>query len=472
MSAVGLLASSENQMNEALNRLIREPDLRIPMSSSAIRRAELSTGNGSPNSGRRFWSWLRSVITRIEGSESRELHEARPVFIQNFVPVACMTRRVAILTEIIAPYRIPVFNALAQHEGIDLKVIFLAETHPTLRQWRVYKDEICFAYEVLPSWRFRVGPSHFLLNAGLSASLKKFSPDVIICGGYNYVASWQALTWARRHRVRFILWSESNAQDTRGQRKSVEFLKARFCKCCNGFVVPGKSALEYMRLLGSPATSIFTAPNAVDNTFFAVQAEQVKSQPGAFREKLGLPRRFILFVGRLVQEKGPFDLLEAYAKLESCLRSEVGLVFAGDGVCREELVQQAKRVSPGTVCFPGFVHREDLAGLYALAEALVLPTHSEVWGLVVNEAMACGLPIIVTSVTGCLADLVEDGWNGYVVPPRDSDKLSVAINSLVRQPELKQRMSASSLERIRNYSPEACADGLAGAAISAGTGAR
>ncbi len=380
-----------------------------------------------------------------------------------------MKRRLAMLTEIIAPYRIPVFNALATHEGIDLKVIFLAETHPTLRQWRVYKDEIRFSYEVLPSWRLRVGHSHFLLNGGLAASLKKFSPDAIICGGYNYVASWQALMWARRHRVRFILWSESNAKDTRGQRKVVEFLKNRFCKRCDGFVVPGKSAFEYLRMLGSPAESVFTAPNAVDNTFFAMQAEQVKRQPAEFRERLGLPRRFILFVGRLVFEKGVFDLLESYSKLESGLRSEVGLVFAGAGDAREELVQQAKRISPGTVCFTGFVHREDLSGLYAVAETLVLPTHSEVWGLVVNEAMACGLPIIVSNVTGCLADLVDDGWNGYVVPPEDPDKLSVAINSLVRQPEVKRKMSAHSLERIRSYSPEACAGGLAAAAISAGT---
>src|ERR1700675_1867770 len=126
-----------------------------------------------------------------------------------------MTHRVAILTEIIAPYRIPVLNALARHEGIDLRVIFLSETDPILRQWRVYKDEIRFTYEVLPSWRFRAGSSHLLLNAGLSASLKKFSPEAIICGGYNYVASWQALVWARRRRVRFILWSESNGQDAR-----------------------------------------------------------------------------------------------------------------------------------------------------------------------------------------------------------------------------------------------------------------
>jgi glycosyltransferase involved in cell wall biosynthesis len=383
-----------------------------------------------------------------------------------------MTQRIAILTEIIAPYRIPVFNALAKHEAIDLNVIFLSETDPTLRQWRVYKDEICFSHEVLSSWRFRAGGSHFLLNAGLSASLKKFSPEAIICGGYNYVASWQALVWARRRGVRFILWSESNAQDARTLRKPVESLKTRFLKSCDGFAVPGKSAFEYLRSLGARAEGIFIAPNAVDNTFFATTAEKVKGRAVAFREKFGLPPRFILFVGRLVPEKGIFDLLEAYAKLESSLRSDVGMVFAGDGASGEELAQQAKRISPGVVCFPGFAQREDLAGLYTLAECLVLPTHSDPWGLVVNEAMACGLPIIVSSVAGCSADLVDDGWNGYVVPPRDSEKLGVAINCVVRRSEVRQRMSAHSLERIRNFSPEACAEGLAAAAISAVTGHR
>jgi 1,2-diacylglycerol 3-alpha-glucosyltransferase len=383
-----------------------------------------------------------------------------------------MKRRIAILTEIISPYRIPVFNALAKHDGIDLKVIFLSETDPVLRQWRVYKDEIRFLYEVLPAWRFRAGGAHFLLNARVAASLKEFSPEAIVCGGYNYAAYWLAQMWARRRRVRFILWSESNARDMRGQRQAVEFLKARFMKRCDGFVVPGKAAFEYLCLLGAAAESILTAPNAVDNAFFATQAEAVKSKPVAFREKFGLPPRFLLWVGRLVPEKGVFDLLEAYAKLDAGLRSEVGLVFAGDGASREELMQRARRISPGAVCFPGFAQREDLAGLYALAEALVLPTHSDTWGLVVNEAMACGLPIIVSNVAGCSGDLVEDGWNGYVVPPGDSEKLSLAMDSVLRQPDLRQQMSARSLERIRNYSPEACADGLAAAAISAGTEAR
>lgn len=252
----------------------------------------------------------------------------------------------------------------------------------------------------------------------------------------------------------------------------MEWLKTCFLRHCDRFVVPGKASFEYLRSLGSPVASIVTAPNAVDNGWFAVQAENVRSHAAEFRERLKLPSRFILFVGRQVPEKGVFDLLAAYAKLESSLRSEIGLVFAGDGVSREELTQRARAISPGAVCFPGFAQREDLAGLYALAEVLVLPTHSDVWGLVVNEAMACGLPIVVSNVAGCSADLVEDGWNGYVVPSRNPEKLCVAMDSVVRQPELRRQMSARSLERIRNYSPESCAEGLAAAATLTGTEAR
>jgi glycosyltransferase involved in cell wall biosynthesis len=378
-------------------------------------------------------------------------------------------RKTVILTEIIAPYRIPVFNVLARRVELDLHVIFLAETDKTLRQWRVYKNEICFSHQVLPSWRWRAGKSSFLLNRGLWAALNQLNPEVIVCGGYAYAASWEALLWARRHRVEFVLWSESNRHDARGGRAAVEWLKGYFLRHCDRFVVPGKASFEYLRLLGSPSASIVTAPNAVDNELFAAQAHNTRSQATEFREKLKLPSRFILFVGRLVPEKGVFDLLAAYAKLESGLRLEVGLVFAGDGVSGKELKQQAKLIIPGTVCFPGFAQREELAGLYALAEFLVLPTRSDPWGLVVNEAMACGLPIIVSSVAGCAPDLVEDGWNGYIVPPQDAEKLRMAMDSIVRQPELKQKMSARSLERIRNYSPEACATGLAQAAISPGT---
>jgi glycosyltransferase involved in cell wall biosynthesis len=372
-----------------------------------------------------------------------------------------MTRRLVLLTEIISPYRIPLFNALARHEGIDLHVIFLAETDPNLRQWQVYKEEIKFPYQVLASWRRRLGRYNALLNFGLGQSLMAAAPDVILCGGYSYVASWQALLWARPRNVPFLLWSESNLQDLRRSHALVEFLKGEFVRRCDGFVVPGRSALEYLRAQRIKAESIFTAPNAVDNDSFASAAAVVRRDVAARRRELGLPDRYFLFVGRLVPEKGVFDLISAYAKLEEAVRQQVGLVFVGDGASRRQLEERAVFVTPGAVRLSGFAQREQVAAYYALAQALILPTYTDTWGLVVNEAMACGLPVILSRAAGCAADLVKEGWNGLLVPPKDVPALTAAMASLAGQPERCVTMGVNAMQHISHYSSVEWVRGIA-----------
>src|SRR5579864_9354072 len=112
-----------------------------------------------------------------------------------------MRRRLVVITEIIAPYRIPVFNVLAKLSDVDLHVIFLSETDTSLRQWSIYKNEIQFSYEVLPAWRVRVSRHNFLLNRGVGRALSKCYPDIVVCGGYSYFASWKALAWAKWRRT-------------------------------------------------------------------------------------------------------------------------------------------------------------------------------------------------------------------------------------------------------------------------------
>jgi glycosyltransferase involved in cell wall biosynthesis len=376
-----------------------------------------------------------------------------------------MSRRIVIITELIAPYRIPVFNALAQRNGIDLHVIFLSETDYSQRQWRVYKDEIRFPYEVLSSWRRRLGRRNFLLNWGLETALRQARPDFIICGGYNYVASWQSKSWARRNDVAFSLWCESTSRDFRKGYRLTEFYKKQFFRHCDAFVVPGKSSSEYLKDFGVPEQLIFTAPNAVDTELFANRANVIRQAAATYREALRLPPRFFLYAGRLVREKGIFDLLHAYDTLPAELRKEVGLVFVGDGPERSALRQQATAIHSASIHFVGFAHREDLAAYYGLADVFVFPTHTDRWGLVVNEAMACGLPIIASDAAGCVADLVEDGANGRVVPVGNVQQLACAMEELALNAGLRALMCRRSRERIQQYSPEAWADGMANAVM-------
>jgi glycosyltransferase involved in cell wall biosynthesis len=368
--------------------------------------------------------------------------------------------RLVIVTEIIAPYRIPVFNALAERKEIDLHVVFLSENDATLRQWRVYKDEINFRYEVLPSWRQRFGRYNVLLNRRVFSSLNKIAPDAVLCGGYNYLASWQTAGWARVHGVPLLLWSESTALDRRHGHRPVEFMKRRFLNLCAAFVVPGRSAAQYLKDLGIPDERIFAAPNAVDTSLFAALAEKARQDEIHVRARFSLPLRYFLYVGRLVRAKGVFELVEAYAHLDHEIRSIVGLVLVGDGADRSELMQRASPITPGMIQFPGFVQREGLPEFYALADGLIFPTHSDTWGLVVNEAMSCRLPIIASDVAGCVADLVQDGWNGFVIPPVDSFQLTAAMVRLAGDAGLRIEMGSRSRERVQAYSPAAWAEGL------------
>jgi glycosyltransferase involved in cell wall biosynthesis len=368
--------------------------------------------------------------------------------------------KLVIITEIIAPYRIPVFNALAQRRETDLHVIFLSENDPTLRQWQVYKKEIKFQYDVLPSWRWRLGRYNVLINRGMLSTLNKVRPDAVLCGGYNYLACWEAAYWAKAHRIPLLLWSESTALDVRRSRLLVELMKRRFLSLCRAFVVAGKSSLEYLKQFGIGEDRVFTAPNAVDTLLFAASSEEARRCDRQVRARHRLPARYFLYVGRLLRVKGVFELVEAYAQLKDEIRAGVGLVFVGDGADRPDLMDRASRIAPGTIRFAGFVQRDGLPEFYALADAFIFPTRSDPWGLVVNEAMSCGLPVILTNVAGCAQDLVQDGWNGFVVPPAAPSQLAAAMSRVATDSGWRMEMGSRSRKRIDANSPKAWAEGV------------
>jgi len=204
----------------------------------------------------------------------------------------------------------------------------------------------------------------------------------------------------------------------------------------------------------------------VDTPLFAALAKNARRDEVQTRSRHSLPLRYFLSVSRLLRIKGCFELLEAYAGLSDAIRSEVGLVFVGDGPDRPALMGRAARIAPGNIQFAGFVHREELPEYYALADAFIFPTHSDPWGLVVNEAMSCSLPVIVSSVAGCVPDLVQDSCNGFVVPPGDAAQLAFAMSRLSSNSGLRADMGARSRERIEANSPTRWAEGMVKAVTS------
>lgn len=367
--------------------------------------------------------------------------------------------KVIILTEIISPYRIPPFNYLAEDEEIDLTVFFFAETE-SRRSWLVEKEKIQFNYQVL--WGLQLGKSYqsapIFLNPDVIYQLWKQQPDVIICGGWHHLTHWLAFVYAQMTKTPLIIWSESTLKDERSSSNIKHKLKTWIVNQADGYIVPGNAQKNYLTDLGAREDRIYIAPNAVDSNFFRKQAQRYCQQKEVWKDKLGINGCVILYVGRLIDEKGIPELLEAFTKLSG--HKQVTLAIVGDGSQATEYHSYTQQHKFDNVVFAGFQPQTALPQYYGIADIFVFPTRSDTWGLVLNEAMATGLPIVCSDAAGAAPDLVVNGKNGYLVPVGGVEKLSEALQILVEDESLRKKMGLYSQKIIANYTPQKMALGL------------
>jgi len=220
--------------------------------------------------------------------------------------------------------------------------------------------------------------------------------------------------------------------------------------------------------------------DAVDNDYFQQKADKVRQEEAAIRVSHGLPENYFLACARFIEKKNLPRLLEAYARYHAlCGRNEDGppgrglspwhLVLLGDGVLRETLVSQISRLNlQNHVLLPGFKQYADLPTYYALAGAFVHASVVEQWGLVVNEAMASGLPVLVSNRCGCASDLVLAGQNGFTFDPYDVEGVAGIMQRISNMETGARKSLGHESERIiAEWSPKRFADGLNRAACQA-----
>ena len=367
-------------------------------------------------------------------------------------------RKVVVLTELVSPYRMPVFNEIAVDSGLDFKVIFLAET-VTERKWRVNKDEMKFSYRISRGIGIPM-PQRFpiFFNPGLFQTLCSIKPDIVVCGGYQHPSFLLAVIYSVLFRKKLILWCESHLSSIRAKHTLAMYYRKLFVKLASGYLVPGKQSFEFLHQLGADKRQIFIAPNAVDNDFFYRASQEFYPQKDRLKEKMGLPKRLILYVGRLTHSKGIQVLLEAYALIVA--KSEVGLMLVGEGPEEKHYRKFCRERNLDRVFFEGFKQQDELPLYYGIADLFVLPSLRDEWGLVLNEAMACGLPVIASDKAGAAHDLVQNGVNGYCFRSGDRKELSRLLEKMIGDGALLAKMGASSREIISAYSPRHCADGF------------
>ena len=303
------------------------------------------------------------------------------------------------------------------------------------------------------------------LALALWRHLSRLNPDVVLVPGYYTLPAVAAALWARLHDRKSVLMTES----TRADHQRVwwkEASKSLLIRTLFGWAVSGGEAhREYLADLGFPSDRVGRFYDVVDNTFYAEQTRAFrKGRP----EVYGLPSSpYILYVGRLAAEKNVDSLLDAYLAYR-----ETGglwpLVLVGDGP--EAAALRARAASSpfaDQILFPGLKTSSELPLFYAFAGCFVLPSTREPWGLVVNEAMASGLPVIVSSRCGCVPDLVSEGRNGFIFDPGTPGDLTRCLLELSAcSPAQIAAMSAEATSKIASYSPAAFAQEIVSIAES------
>jgi 1,2-diacylglycerol 3-alpha-glucosyltransferase len=309
---------------------------------------------------------------------------------------------------------------------------------------------------------------HRALGGLLSRALDRVRPAVVCINGWSSGGALEALRWSLRNGARVIVMSESTAIDEL-RRWFKERVKRRVLALCSAALVGGAPHVSYLESLGVPRNRIFDGYDVVDNEHFQAAAEAARRDPSATRARLGLPDRYFLAVSRFERKKNLPRILQAYAEYRRLAGGSAwDLALLGDGELRPALAQLTSSLGlDGSVRMPGFASYADLPAWYALSQCFIHASTTEQWGLVVNEAMASGAPVLVSNRCGCCSDLVREGRNGYSFDPFDAGALAGLMRRYQCEDGALGGMAAAGSSLIREWGPPRFARNLSLAAEAA-----
>lgn len=333
--------------------------------------------------------------------------------------------RVLVLSEIPTPYRLPLYRRIAERGEVELELVFCAESQPD-RPWAIGEELASVPHRILRGFPITRRSSRntfvYEVNPGIVPLLLRGGHDLLVIGGYAVFAEQIAIAYARLTRRPYLLHVESHLgkprHDAVARAKSV--VLPHVIGAAAGGLAVGSAAKRYLEAYGLAPERIRIFPNTIDVSAYSRAADNARAHERELRRKRALPERFMLFVGRLVEAKGVSDLLAAQASLGAAAPP---LLVAGTGPLRD-LVAAA----PG-VQLLDFQGTADLIELYALAERLIVPSRDEPWGVVVNEALASGTPVIASDAVGAAEDLIRDGVDGLIYPSGDVRALADAMTA-------------------------------------------
>jgi len=365
----------------------------------------------------------------------------------------------------------PLYRELSGRDGIDLTVYFYSDASVRGYEDREFGREVRWDTPLLDGYRSRflpsaartgiqqtygAGPNWDVLREVLAGRY-----DALWIHGYAHLNAWLAAAGAPLRGSRILIREEQTLLHDRPLHKAVlkeVALRALFARAYGLYI--GEENRRYFLRYGMAERRLFPARYCVDNAYFLRRADELAPRRDELRARFGIESDVpvILFAAKLIPKKAPLVLLEAFRRMRE--RRPCALLVVGDGELRPQ-VEAA--VGPG-VHLAGFLNQSELPEAYTAADLFCLPSvRHETWGLVVNEALNFGLPVVVSDKVGCAADLVRPGWNGFVVPAGDAGALADALEQLVADEELRREFGERGRELVAEYSVEACADGIVAA---------
>ena len=311
---------------------------------------------------------------------------------------------------------------------------------------------------LVDGWRvpgaYRLLRHDYPLSVGVLGALRAARPDVVVVSGWSTFASQAAVAWCRRHGVPYVLLVESNERDARpGWRRTVK--NAVVPTVVGGaaeVLVVGSLARDAMRARGVDDDRITVVANTIDVARFVRDADALAPRRAALRAESGIGANdvAVLSVARLAPEKGLDTLVRAAAEAAD---PRLVVALAGSGPERDRLASLAADTGVRLLLLPE-IPWERIVERYVAADVFALLSRHEPWGVVVNEAASCGLPLVLSDRVGAAFDLLEDGRNGFLVPADDVSAAAGALRALAADPARRASMGVASREIVAGWGYE------------------
>jgi glycosyltransferase involved in cell wall biosynthesis len=349
------------------------------------------------------------------------------------------------------PYRAPLLDRVAALPEIDLTVVYAADT-VARRTWRVKpKHRSVFLRGVRLPGAERVLHHDYPLTPGVVPALRGARPEVVVISGWSTFAAQSAIAWCRLRDIPYVLVVESHDEGPRaGWRRAVkDTVVPSVVANASSALVTGTLAGKSMVDRGAPADRVRVFANTVDVEEFGASASRLDARRPELRSALDAAADdvVVLSVARLAPEKGLDVLVEAVAAADD---RRLLLVVAGEGGERTRLERLARDAGVRLV-LTGDVEWERIVELYVAADVFALLSEREPWAVVVNEAAACGLPLVLSDRVGAAHDLLRDGENGALVPAGDVAAAAAALREVAADPERRRAQGERSRDLARDW---------------------